>query len=412
VRWTIALALVGSILWTGVARAQQQEQGPKVGEYAPDFEAKEWIIDEGDEVPSLAALRGMVVVVVFWVSWHDGGEVLMPYINEASSRFAGFGIMVVGLTDADAKVTKPLVHGAKAFWPVGCRSQSAKEYGFENGWGAVVIDPEGKIAYKGQPQEMNSWQQTFTEIFKKGKPTRTHPSEAKVVIRNFDAIRKNLASEQFRLAIRDTDDGLRRAVLGDKLRSEVLEAIDLMNLIGYDKLRKAEEQIENGQYKDAADAFRYVMRKFKGIEVAKDARKRVDELSKENDKFKEAINKYSDEDTAYKTLMEAREFVRQHKIGEAWERLDTIVKKYPNTEAAEHAQGMLDRMQKIDEVWGYVKDRQKAADGQSMLSNARNLIRGGKFKEARALLQRIMDECVGTIWAEEAKKEMINLPGK
>src|SRR5262249_12484906 len=133
------------------------------------------LVDAGDEVPSLASLRGLVVVVVFWVSWHDGGEIMMPYITEASNRFSGYGIMVVGMTDADLKSTKDIVRGAKFFGPVGCRSKTAKEYGFENGWGAVVIDPEGKIAFKGQPQEMNQWVQTFSQIFEKGKPTRTHP---------------------------------------------------------------------------------------------------------------------------------------------------------------------------------------------------------------------------------------------
>lgn len=409
-RWTIGWLLTASFLLAGVARAQE-EQGPKVGDYAPDFEAKEWILDPGDEPPSLASLRGLVVVVVFWVSWHDGGEILMPYINEASNRVAGYGIMVVGLTDADARVTKPLLQSAKAFFPVGCRSKSASDYGFENGWGAVVIDPEGKIAYRGQPQDMNSWQSTFNEIFKKGKPTRTHPSEAKIVVRNLDNIRSAIAGGQYRQAIWDSGDCLRRAVLGDRLRSEVLETIDLMNLIGYDRLRKAEEQVELGQYKEAADTFRYVMRRFKGLDVAKDARKRADELSQESDKFKTEVNKYGDEDTAYKLLMQARELLRQRKIGDSWEKLDTVVRKYPNTEAAEHANGMLARMKQNDAVWGYVLDKQKEADGQTHLANARNLIKNGRTKEARALLQRVMEECAGTIWAEEAKREIIKLPG-
>ena len=79
----------------------------KVGTYAPDIEAKDWMNTDGQPV-SLAECRGMVVVLFFWVSWHPGGEYIMPLMTlvNASRYGQSAGVFVIGVTDAEAQARR------------------------------------------------------------------------------------------------------------------------------------------------------------------------------------------------------------------------------------------------------------------------------------------------------------------
>ena len=61
----IAIALVGLIFGSSV-RADLEE-----GKYAPDLEAKDWLNTEDGQPISLSNLKGMTIVLYFWVSWHE-----------------------------------------------------------------------------------------------------------------------------------------------------------------------------------------------------------------------------------------------------------------------------------------------------------------------------------------------------
>lgn len=406
----VALCLL--LLLPGVAQAQQQDKGPKVGDYAPDIEAKEWILDAGDEVPSLSELRGLVVVLVFWVSWHDGASVVLPYINMYANNpgiGTSGGIMTIGLTDADRKTTEPLVHLNKVFFPVGCGSKSAAEYGFEGGWGVVVIDTEGKIAFKGQPQDINSWMNQVQTILGKDPPTRTHPTEARVAIQQLKNAREFIRQSKYSDAARETRDALERSVLGDKLKAEALSMIDLMELLGYEKLRQVDALMDAKNYKEAAAVIRDVSRTFKGLQCSKDARKRHDTLLKESDGYKKAVENYASEDVAFKLFREARDLIKQKRIADAYLKLDEILTKHSASEVAEYAKGMVERMKAIPVAWQYVIDRQ-ATEAADLLSQARSLNAQGRCSEAKALLQKVMDEYHDTTYAQEAKDELIKLP--
>ena len=75
----VAMLCVG-FAFGNVARADLDK-----GDYAPDLEAKEWM--NTDEPISIIELRGMVVIVFFWVSWNPDGEYVMPLMSFLNSRF-------------------------------------------------------------------------------------------------------------------------------------------------------------------------------------------------------------------------------------------------------------------------------------------------------------------------------------
>ncbi|MBI5863860.1 MAG: hypothetical protein HZB38_05015 [Planctomycetes bacterium] len=412
---TFLISAIAMAVLCGTAFGQQQnEKGAKVGQVAPDIEAKDWILAApGDEVPSLVRLRGLVVVLVFWVSWHDGAEVLLPYVNMyANNPRVGTtgGIFTIGVTDADYATTEPLVRKKQLFFPVATGvKKAAEDYGFDSNWGVVVIDTEGKIAYKGQPQDMDAWLSQVVDQLKKSPPWRTHPTEARKVVRLLGDARDAIKGEKYATAATAAKEALERSVSGDRLRSEAMAMIDLLDLIGYERLSKVNAAVDAEEYVRAAEICRQVERRFRGLDVYLDAKRRAEALSKENDKFKLQWDQYTDESKAFAMYTDAREAVKQKRVGEAWELLSRIVNNYPNTEMAEHAQQMIDRMMKDPVVWGHVTDFQ-AKGARDFLAQAKNLKDAGRCKEAKALYERVMKEYNNSIYAEEAKNEIAKLP--
>jgi len=225
---------------SGRSGGRQNDEGLQVGDYAPSIEAKEWLnVEREEDIPSLVELRGMVVVVFFWVSWHQGGEALLPIVNMLSYNPYGRTptVYFIGVTDADRKVTQPLVEESKVFFPIAVESDAAKEYGFERGFGFVVVDPEGKIAFKGSGGgDISGTANAVRDLINEMPPTKTHPEEAKVCYRKLDEARDLVREEKYTRARNLAREAFLRSVLGDRLRSRAIELADLLEQLGYEQL--------------------------------------------------------------------------------------------------------------------------------------------------------------------------------
>lgn len=73
-----------------------------VGVAAPDFGALDSV--QGSVTPSLAALRGRVVVLEFWASWCGICHVIAPTLNGWHDRYGAQGVTVLGVTNDTVEV--------------------------------------------------------------------------------------------------------------------------------------------------------------------------------------------------------------------------------------------------------------------------------------------------------------------
>jgi tetratricopeptide (TPR) repeat protein len=413
----VVTALFG-ILFTSVAWAQRQdddEEGVEVGDYAPDIEAKQWLnVERAVDIPSLVELRGMVVVVFFWASWHEGGEHLLPYVNmlEYNPQIGRTGgVYFIGVTDADRKATQPLIEEAKVFFPVGVESKSAEEYGFRHGFGFVVIDPEGKVGFKGTGSgDLDGTVKAVLDMMQESPPTKTHPTEAKKCYRLIDEARDLIREGKYPKAFKAIREALRLAVVGDRLASQAFELIDLLDQLGYEKLSRLEPFLEEEKYEQAADLLRLVIRRFRGLDVYRDAKRLLKRFQEESEEFKEAAGKFEEEDAAARLYLEARDDLKAHRYLDSYKKLNKVVTEYPRTEAAEYAEAMIERMKRNREFWVWITDYQSRAECMPVLARARNLKRQGDYDEAEKLFRRIMLDYPNTQCAREAKQELIDLP--
>lgn len=405
--------LVGSV---GSAAAQDNNKRLKEGEsFAPDFHAEDWVFPSaGDaDVPSLKELRGSVVIVFFWVSRHEGGRTLLPIMNQIdSSDFLGRkgGIVLIGLTDADRKRTDLMVKELKITFPVGTASKSAQEWEIDGEFGLAVVDTEGKLAFRGNPGDFQALQQKLIEIIVKAPPTRAHPIEAKIARQEIAESRTLIGKGKYREAYFAAGRAADRSVPGDPLTSEALEITDLIERMAQERVAQVQPLLDKKDYKQAADILRRVVRDYRGSVTQKAAKAWMQSLEKENDELKKALAGFQGEAAAAKLFHEAREELKAKRIGEAYRKLDKVLRDYPQTEAAEYAGAIIGRMKENANIWGYVLDERAATEASRVLSQARSMMQQRRFAEAKKLLDRIRSEFPGTIYDDQARDELIRLP--
>ncbi len=399
----------------GRSEGRQDDEGLQVGDYAPSIEGKEWLnVERAEDRPSLIELRGMVVVIFFWVSWHEGGEYLLPIVNMLSynPRLGRTGgVYTIGVTDADRKVTQPLMEKAKIFFPVAVESKAAEEYGYRGGFGVVVVDPEGKIAFKGGGRgDVDGMANAIIELIGEMPPTKTHPDEAKVCYRKLDEARDLVRKEEYTRARKLAREAFERSVLGDRLQSRTLELADLLEQLGYQRLAAFEPLMEQKKHDEAAELLRDVIRRFRKLDCYKDAKALYEKLREEDEDFDAAASRFDDEDAAARLYLEARDDVKGRRFGESYDKLNKIMTDYSKTQAAEYAEAMLDRMKRNRDVWALIVDHQAKAVCRPLLARARNLIEQARYDEADQILERIMTEYPNTTWAEEAVELRKKIP--
>lgn len=417
-RLTVLLSMCFAVLCGSVARADLKE-----GTYAPDIEAQEWMNtaqiheSETDDPISLAELRGMVVVLYFWVSWHQGGESLMPLINIIENHpnlGRRRGVFIMGVTDADRSRVETMVKEEHLFFPIALESDAHEDYDINSFPRVVVIDPEGKIAYSGWPgrEGGSTFVNKVLEVVADSPPTRTHPREAAEARRYLDRAREAIRAGEYRTAFHEARTAYEMTLVGDKLKTTCQEMLDLLEAIGRDKLAQGMAALDRKEFDEGVTLLREVNRLFRGLNIAKTAKRRLKALEKQYAGVADVLKSLDREAEARGLLVAAEQALRSQppRIGEAYELLGEIVKDYEDSEASEGARTIMGRIEKNPTMMGYVRDHQAADSSRNWLAQARSYIRMGNLAKARELARRVIEQYPDTVYAEQAYDLLRQLP--
>jgi peroxiredoxin len=404
-RW-LALGIVLLGVWRGsLARADIEP-----GKYAPDIEAKDWLNSEGPV--SLKDMRGLVVVLYFWVSFHEAGEVFIESVNILHNhRVLGRnrGVMVIGVTDADRKRIEPVITREKATFPVALESESYKEFGIESFPRVVVIDPQGKVVQSGSPGDANQLVRRILDLLESNPPSRTRPQEARVVQRRLAEARTALREQDYLRAYRAARTAIDNAVTGDPLKTEVLDLFDLLDLMGRQRLGQAEAAIDEERFAPALEHLRWVIRNLSGSDVARDAKRRLSAIKKKHPQINELLKGEEANSRAAKLLGQARDALLGERFGEAYDRLQQILSDFRDSEAAPLATSILERMRAHPVVEAELRDHIARRDCERWLADARNYLNSGRRKEAEELLMRVVKTYPDTRYETTAKEMLASL---
>lgn len=125
---------------------------PEVGAVPPDINAEAWLNWSGPEAPTLASLKGKVVVVEFWATWCGPCVAGIPHLNEMHEKYARDGMVLVSLTDQARPHIEEFMAGREMVYVVGAGSTTGNDYGVRGIPQAFVIARDGTVAWAGHPQ--------------------------------------------------------------------------------------------------------------------------------------------------------------------------------------------------------------------------------------------------------------------
>lgn len=386
----------------------------KPGTYAPDLEARDWMNTDGEPL-SLTEYRGMVVVLFFWVSWHEGGEAIMPLMTlvNASQFGRAAGVFLIGVTDADRKRVEDMLKKEKVFFPVALEAKRTfDDYDITSYPRVVIIDPRGKVTWTGWPgrEGGTSLVEQIGKAAADTPPTKTHPEDAAKAESYLKQARQALHQNKYREAYQAANSAFGAALRGDPLKSRCQDMLDLIEALGRDKLAQAERALSERRFEDAVELLAELRREFRGVEVAANARKKLRALEKKQPEVSRILQRQENAGVAEAMLADALEKIRARRFGLAFEKLEEIVNDYGGTSAVERARTMLDRLRANDAVMGYVRDHKASRACRNLMFQAAAFERTGRNSQARELYREIMEKYPDTIYAEEAARRLAQLP--
>jgi thiol-disulfide isomerase/thioredoxin len=147
----VALSLLAL---AGGGCADMQNGGhPSIGTEPPEIAAADWL--HTDSPPTLASLRGQVVLVEFWATWCGPCVAGIPHLNELQSKYRARGLRIVSLTDEDRATVDSFQKSAKSpiEYTVGIGSDGSAKYGVTGIPHAFVIGRSGKLLWHGHPAD-------------------------------------------------------------------------------------------------------------------------------------------------------------------------------------------------------------------------------------------------------------------
>ncbi len=383
----------------------------KLGRDAPEIEAGEWLNIDTPIV--LSDLEGMVVVLYFWVSFHQGGERMIGLVNAIENNVTlgrSRGVAVIGLTEAAAKQVQPMLESEKVFFPVGVGSETHKRYQVSRFPWVVIVDAKGKVAYSGVATKGQELINKVQETLVKTPPTRTHPLEAPKVHQKLEAARASLRTSSYRAAFRHARDAFETAVTGDQLKTQCEEMLELLEAIGDDRLADVDQMVERKNFEKIVETLQTVGREFKGTDVSRSARRRLVQLGKEYKQVAALLKVGEKDDEARAKLYTAQQLLHERRLGEAYAAMQQVAKDFAGTETAAASMRIMSRMKANEAVMTLVRDHLAARECKGWLSQARSLARtrSGRLK-AKRLYRQIISKYPDTTYADEATKALAKL---
>jgi len=154
-------------------------QKPKVGEPAPEIALEKVVSPPSALVPTLASLRGKVVVLEFWGVWCGHCVENIPHLNRLANKFGPRGVEFLSVSDDREKVVREFLEKTKLNGTVALDidSSAIKRYEVNAFPTTYIIGRDGKVLAETHPALIN--EDTLEDALA-GQPLRLKEEKAEV----------------------------------------------------------------------------------------------------------------------------------------------------------------------------------------------------------------------------------------
>jgi len=251
----------------------------------------------------------------------------VPHLNELRASYEKKGLRIVAISSEDAGKVGEFVIANNITYPVGI-AKNTEGYGSGGIPHAYLISPDGKVVWEGHPGSLKN--EEIEPLLRKTKDfyVRKVVPEVKPAAAAFTKGRlveaRNLAN-----AIKDKE-GVGRGAVADA--EYVLARVEAMRTAW---TKKVENGAKAGVYLDVFDALGKIQKHFPGTEEAQTAATKLAELKADpNVKLELKASKSLDKLVQQKT----KAGKSGKKLDSVRKRVESFIKKYEGTKAAERAE--------------------------------------------------------------------------
>ena len=127
------------------------EPMPEVGSQPPELVAASWI--NADTPPTLAALKGRVVMLDFWATWCGPCVAGIPHLNQLQKKYGDQGLTIVSFTDQSRRGIENFLKRQPIDYIVGTGSQLSLKYGVVGLPHVFLIGRDGRLLWHAVPDQ-------------------------------------------------------------------------------------------------------------------------------------------------------------------------------------------------------------------------------------------------------------------
>ncbi len=262
-----------------------------IGDPAPSISAGSWFnLPEGLSSLTSKHLKGRIVMVEFWATWCKPCRAGIPHLVDMQRKYKNKGLVLVALSYEPGSKVGPFVGQNDMSYIVGAEADSMQDaFGIRGYPTAILIDPDGKVAWKG------------------------HPLDAEEVIERL-------------------------------LRTKPPRAVGALGVDAAKRdLQNADQLLKNGQYARAMSAYEEITRDFAGTHVAVQAHAQIRKMNSDP-RIMEAIRKDEAQIVAGHRLSIARKLAGNGAETDAARQYKQIIEEFPDSTHAEVARIELARL--------------------------------------------------------------------
>ena len=313
----------------------------------PGSPAPELAIEKFFNVPAhlvdkyrIEALRGKVVVLFFWRVSSEVSLKVFPRVEKIHTEFKEKGVVVIGLCrDRLGEIERELKK-RKFSYPMAADkggATSKRRYFIKKIPTAVVIDPDGMVAWRGSVR--NQYEALVAKVRELAETTyefvrRITPFRPKETCAKLEPARKSCLKGKFRDAVSVCRRVLKQKDATETEKSDAQALLDEIVAYAGRALRSAETLKKHGRFIEAEALFGATAKAFYGLDESKKAREAYDHMRRDK--------RIRTEKEAEKMLLSARALEERGKMRDAAARMALILKKYPKTAAAAAAKRFFD----------------------------------------------------------------------